>query len=93
MRWFVILLVACIALTALKFVVIALALALVIVVLWGAFAHPAETLGTLAFFLFARILAMHTAACLAFLGVVAICLLLRPASQECHENETEHDST
>jgi hypothetical protein len=92
MRWLVILLLACVALTVLKLAVIALALALVIVVLWGAFVHPAETLGTLAFFLFARILTTHTAPCLAFLGAIAICLLLRPTPQECHGDEAEDDS-
>jgi hypothetical protein len=93
MRWLLILLVACVALTALKFAVIALALAVVIMVLWGAFAHPAETLGTLAFFLFARILTTHTAPCLAFVAAIAICLLLRPTPQECHRDDAEDDST
>jgi hypothetical protein len=75
-RWLLIVLIACIALTALKFVVIALALALVIIVLWGAFAHPAETLGTLLFFLFAQAFMAHTAASLAFLGCLGLCLAI-----------------
>jgi ABC-type Na+ efflux pump permease subunit len=72
-----ILLVSCLALMALKFAVIALALALLLTVLWGAFAHPAETFGTLLFFLVARIAMTHGAAALAVAGVLVACFLLR----------------
>jgi hypothetical protein len=76
-RWFGILLVGCLVLMALKFAVIALALALAITVLWGAFAHPAETLGTLIFFLVAQIAMTHAAASLAVVTILGTCFILR----------------
>jgi hypothetical protein len=83
MRLILILLVACIALTALKFAVIALLIVLAVTILWGAFAHPAETLGTFAFFVFASAMANHTVATLAFLGCAGLCLAVtgRPVSK------------
>jgi hypothetical protein len=76
-RWFLVLLVACVAVTALKFAVIALFLALIITVLWGAYAHPGELFGTLAFFLIANLLMNHTVACLTFAGFIGFWLIVR----------------
>jgi lysylphosphatidylglycerol synthetase-like protein (DUF2156 family) len=57
--------------------VIALALALAIVVLWGAYAHPGELFGTLAFFLVANLLMTHTVACFALIAFIGFLLILR----------------
>lgn len=77
MRWFLVLLVACVALTALRFAVIALVLILLITVLWGAYAHPGELFGTLAFILIANLLMTHTVACLALIGFLGFWLIVR----------------
>lgn len=77
MRWLLILLVACVALTALKFAVIALILALIITVLWGAYAHPAELFGTLVFFVMANLLMTHTVACFALVAFLGFWLIVR----------------
>jgi lysylphosphatidylglycerol synthetase-like protein (DUF2156 family) len=76
-KWFLILLVACVAVTALKFAIIALILALIITLLWGAYAHPGELFGTLAFFLAANLLMTHTVACLTLVGFIGFWLIVR----------------
>lgn len=93
MRLFVILLVACVAVAALKFAVIALALALMITVLWGAYAHPGELFGTLAFFLAANLLMTHTVACLTLVGVLGSWLILRrPDATQAGEEQQKQDA-
>jgi len=76
-RWFLILLLACVAVTALKFAVIALVLLLAITLLWGAYAHPGELFGTLAFFVIANLLMTHTVACLTLVGFLGFWLIVR----------------
>jgi hypothetical protein len=76
-RWLVLLLLACVALTALKFAAIALVLILIITVLWGAYAHPGELFGTLAFFLVANMLMNHTGACLTLIGFLGVLVIIR----------------
>jgi hypothetical protein len=88
-RWLLIIIVTCLALTALKFAVIALAIALLISVLWGAFAHPAEAFGTLAFFLFANVLVNHTVACLALAGCIGCCFIVRQPRSNARGGESE----
>jgi hypothetical protein len=92
-KWFVILLVACVTVMALKFAVIALVLALVITVLWGAYAHPGELFGTLAFFLIANLLMTHTAACLTLVGFLGFWLIVRrPDTKEAAQVPAPDDS-
>jgi hypothetical protein len=79
------------AMVALKWAAILMAVVLLIVVLLSAFLHPFETLGTLLFFLFARVLTTHPVPCLAVLCIVSIALLLRSAGQA--QAETDDDST
>jgi hypothetical protein len=55
----------------------ALVLALIISILWGAYAHPGELFGTLAFFLAANLLMTHTVACLTLVGFLGFWLILR----------------
>lgn len=83
------LLVACLALTVLKFAAFALVIVLIVSVLWGAFAHPAETLGVLIFFVFASAMASHAVACLTFLGLLTVCLALRPIQPRQPKSEDQ----
>jgi hypothetical protein len=77
-----ILLVACMAATILKYAIFVLAIALAITVLWGCFTAPLETIGLLVFYAFARALADHTVATLAFLGVAGLCLAITGGTAE-----------
>ena len=93
MRVVLILLAACVAATILKYAVYAIALALLIIILLGVFAAPAETFGALIFYLFARALTNHTVATLAFLGVAGLCLAITgrtAASRDPADNEDVH---
>jgi hypothetical protein len=79
MQWLMILLVACLVLSALKFVVAALVLVLAITILWGVFTRPAEAFGLLIFSVVANVALSHTGAALAivaFLGLLGV--LRRP---------------
>jgi hypothetical protein len=87
-RWFLILLVACVALTALKFAAVALALVLVITILWGAYAHPGELFGTLAFFLIANLMMTHTVASLTLVGFLSSLLLVCGGEQGRSREQT-----
>lgn len=88
MRLLFILLIACVALAALKFAVIALAIVLAISFLWGAFAHPAETFGLLLFGLLARAFAEHTVAALATVGMIGFGLLVREGLMRFQRDST-----
>lgn len=81
MRLIAILLIVSVAMMALKFAVIIVAIVLAVAVLFGTFTHPAQTLGTLTFFVFADAMATHAVACLSFLGVLALCLAMRPIAR------------
>jgi hypothetical protein len=89
MRLIIALTVACLALTALKLAAVGLAILLIISVLWGAFAHPAETFGVLIFFVFGSAMSGHPVACLTFLGVIAACLGLRPGGSHSADPKDE----
>jgi chromate transport protein ChrA len=75
--------------TALKLAVLALLLALVITILWGAYAHPGELFGTLAFFLAANLLMTHTVACFALIGFIAFWLIVRRPDVPSRSDQAE----
>lgn len=82
MRWFLIFLGVCFAIAALKYAIIALALVLIISVIWAAITQPAELLGTVALFVAANLLMTHTAACFTLIGFLGFWLIVRRPDPE-----------
>ena len=72
---------ACIILAILQSVVTALAIALILMLLWGVYFRPQETFGFLMFGLIVQLFEHHAAMCIAVTGVVVAVALAadRPA--------------
>ena len=88
MRLILILLVTCVIMAVLKLAIIALLVVLVITILWGAYAHPGELFGTLAFFLIANLLMTHTVACLMLIGFLGFWLIVRRSEAPSNTDES-----
>ncbi|HEX8580649.1 MAG TPA: hypothetical protein VF655_13780 [Allosphingosinicella sp.] len=59
MHWSLILIIACLALAALKLALTVLIMVLAILIVWGAYSKPAEMFGLLAFGLLGAVLTKH----------------------------------
>lgn len=77
MRWLVILVGLCIALTVLRAALAVLLIVLVVSILWGAFFRPAETFGSILLVLFSAVLQTHTLAVLILIGVLGFVVVVR----------------
>lgn len=71
MRWFLLFIGLCLALTVLRAAIVALLIVLALSLLWGAFFRPAETFGFVALLLFGAVLQTHTIAVLLLIGFLA----------------------
>ena len=80
MHWFLILLIASLALSLLQHAIVALAIVLVLAILWGAYYRPAELFGLLAFSLVAHLLGKIPGPALALLAFVGLMALIRTSS-------------
>jgi hypothetical protein len=83
MRWFAIIIVACLALTVLRTAIVVLVAAVGLSVLWGVFFRPAETFGLLLLLAFISLLNLYPLAVLSLIGFLGfIVLMRRPASED-----------
>ena len=81
MRGFLILLLACIALTALKFAALALVVTLFVLIVWGVLFRPRQMFGFLGFMLLSNLLMTHTAGSLTAIVILgSLAILCRPPS-------------
>lgn len=83
MRWFAIIIVACLALTVLRAAIVVLVVAVGLSVLWGVFCRPAETFGLLLLLAFISLLNLYPLAVLSLIGFLGFIALVRgPVSEE-----------
>lgn len=88
MRWIVIIILACLAVTVLKAAVTLLLILLGLAVLWGVFFRPAETFGFVALLVFSAVLQTHTVAVLVLIGFLGfIAFMRRPIEPREHTAE------
>jgi hypothetical protein len=79
MRWLLIVVGLCLALTVLRAALAVLLIAWLLLVLWGILFKPAETFGLLALLMFGAVLQTHTVAVLLIVGFLAcVALVGRP---------------
>jgi hypothetical protein len=90
-RLLVTLLIAGVALSVLQYALAVLMLAFLLLLVWGAIVHPAETVGGLAFFLFATVLVNHTLATLGAIAFLGFWLIVRrPDAPPSNTDERNH---
>lgn len=89
MRWLVIILVACLAVTVLRATIVVLLLLLALAVAWGVFFRPAETFGFFGLMAFLGILERYPLPVLLLIGLLSLLALRSEQSRNspgCTDN-------
>lgn len=81
MRWFLIFIGVCLALTVLRAALAVLLIVVVLSLFWGALFRPAETFGFILLLLFSAVLQTHTIAVLILIGFLGFIVLLRQPAE------------